>query len=179
MSMVVPVIMLGVMVWGIACQVDVWSTLVEGGAQGLQTAVRMVPSLVGLLCGVYMLRASGALELLEGLIAPVLGLVGIPPETVGLLVVRPISGSAALGLGAELIETYGPDSLVGRTAAVMLGGFFGLRAAAWRFAGRYADEAPVSVRQGCGSMFLFGGQPIIARRGAASARTVFPTSRRR
>ena len=121
MSMVVPVIMLGVMVWGIACQVDVWSTLVEGGAQGLQTAVRMVPSLVGLLCGVYMLRASGALELLEGLIAPVLGLVGIPPETVGLLVVRPISGSAALGLGAELIETYGPDSLVGRTAAVMLG----------------------------------------------------------
>ena len=121
MSMVVPVIMLGVMVWGIACQVDVWSTLVEGGAQGLQTAVRMVPSLVGLLCGVYMLRASGALELLEELIAPVLGLVGIPPETVGLLVVRPISGSAALGLGAELIETYGPDSLVGRTAAVMLG----------------------------------------------------------
>ena len=77
MSMVVPVIMLGVMVWGIACKVDVWSTLVEGGAQGLQTAVRMVPSLVGLLCGVYMLRASGALELLEGLIAPVLGLVGI------------------------------------------------------------------------------------------------------
>ena len=92
MSMVVPVIMLGVMVWGIACRVDAWSTLVEGGAQGLQTAVRMVPSLVGLLCGVYMLRASGALELLEGLIAPVLGLVGIPPETVGLLVVRPISG---------------------------------------------------------------------------------------
>ena len=121
MSMVVPVIMLGVMVWGIACRVDAWSTLVEGGAQGLQTAVRMVPSLVGLLCGVYMLRASGALELLEGLIAPVLGLVGIPPETVGLLVVRPISGSAALGLGAELIETYGTDSLVGRTAAVMLG----------------------------------------------------------
>ena len=122
MSMVVPVIMLGVMVWGIACQVDVWSTLVEGGAQGLQTAVRMVPSLVGLLCGVYMLRASGALELLEGLIAPVLGLVGIPPETVGLLVVRPISGSAALGLGAELIETYGPDSLVGHRDHLLHGG---------------------------------------------------------
>ena len=49
MSMVVPVILLGVMVWGIACRVDAWSTLVEGGAQGLQTAVRMVPSLVGLL----------------------------------------------------------------------------------------------------------------------------------
>ena len=121
MSMVVPCILLGVTAWGVSRGVDVWSPLVEGGGEGLRTAVRMVPSLVGLLCGVYMLRASGALELLEGAIAPLLGWVGIPPQTVGLLVVRPISGSAALGLGAELIENYGPDSLVGRTAAVMLG----------------------------------------------------------
>lgn len=121
MSWVVPCILLVVSVWGVSRGVDVWSAMVEGGGQGLQTAVRMVPSLVGLLCGVYMLRASGALELLEGAVAPMLTRLGIPPETVGLLVVRPISGSAALGLGAELIETYGPDSLVGRTAAVMLG----------------------------------------------------------
>ena len=121
MSMVVPCILLSVAVWGIYCKVDVWSTLVEGGTQGLRTAVGMVPSLVGLLCGVYMLRASGTLELLEGVLAPVLSWVGIPPETVGLLVVRPVSGTAALGLGAELISSYGPDSLVGRTAAVMLG----------------------------------------------------------
>lgn len=121
MSMVVPCILLSVAIWGIYCKVDVWSTLVEGGTQGLRTAVGMVPSLVGLLCGVYMLRASGALELLEGVLAPVLSWVGIPPETVGLLVVRPVSGTAALGLGAELISSYGPDSLVGRTAAVMLG----------------------------------------------------------
>ena len=52
---------------------------------------------------------------------PLLTAVGIPAETIGLLLVRPVSGSAALGVGAELIETYGPDSLVGRTAAVMLG----------------------------------------------------------
>lgn len=121
MSMVVPGILLCVTAWGMSRGVDVWSTLVEGGSEGLHTAVRMVPSLVGLLCGVYMLRASGALELLEGAIAPLLSWVGIPPQTVGLLVVRPISGSAALGLGAELIGSYGPDSQVGRTAAVMLG----------------------------------------------------------
>ncbi len=121
MSMVVPCILLVVTAWGLSRGVDIWAALVEGGSQGLQTAVRMVPTLVGLLCGVYMLRASGALELLEGAVAPVLTWVGIPPETVGLLVVRPISGSAALGLGAELMNTYGPDSLVGRTAAVMLG----------------------------------------------------------
>ena len=55
------------------------------------------------------------------LLGPVLTLVGIPPETVGLLLIRPMSGSGALGLGAELMQTYGPDSLAGRTAAVMLG----------------------------------------------------------
>ena len=74
-----------------------------------------------LLTVVAMLRASGALELAQEALRPVLGLLGIPPETVGLMLVRPISGSAALGVGSELIGTYGPDSTVGRTAAVMLG----------------------------------------------------------
>ena len=65
--------------------------------------------------------SSGALELAARALAPVLTALGIPPETVALLLVRPVSGSAALGVGAELIATYGPDSLIGRTAAVMLG----------------------------------------------------------
>lgn len=75
----------------------------------------------GAAAAVYMLRASGALELAAQALAPVLTALGIPPETVALLLVRPVSGSAALGVGAELIATYGPDSLIGRTAAVMLG----------------------------------------------------------
>lgn len=68
-----------------------------------------------------MLRASGALELAGEALSPVLARLGIPVETIALLLVRPVSGSAALGVGAELIQTYGPDSLIGRTAAVMLG----------------------------------------------------------
>ena len=62
-----------------------------------------------------------ALELAAQALAPVLTALGIPPETVALLLVRPVSGSAALGVGAELIATYGPDSYIGRVAAVMLG----------------------------------------------------------
>ena len=61
------------------------------------------------------------MEILSGLCAPALELLGIPAETVPLMLVRPISGSAALGVGAELISAYGPDSRLGRTAAVMLG----------------------------------------------------------
>ena len=68
-----------------------------------------------------MLRASGALELAAGALAPLMERVGLSPELLPLMLVRPISGSAALGVGAELISAYGPDSRLGRTAAVMLG----------------------------------------------------------
>ena len=68
-----------------------------------------------------MLRASGALDLAARCLAPLMERVGLPPELLPLMLVRPISGSAALGVGAELIANYGPDSTLGRTAAVMLG----------------------------------------------------------
>lgn len=120
-TMLVPFLMLAIALWGLVKRVDLWTALVEGAGEGLKVSLRIVPSLIALLTAVYMLRASGALELLGQALEPVLSAVGIPTETIGLLLVRPVSGSAALGVGAELIETYGPDSLVGRTAAVMLG----------------------------------------------------------
>lgn len=120
-TMLVPLLMLAVALWGLVRRVDLWGALVDGASEGLKVMLRIVPPLIGLLTAVYMLRASGALELLGRALEPVLTAVGIPVETIGLLLVRPVSGSAALGVGAELISTYGPDSLVGRTAAVMLG----------------------------------------------------------
>lgn len=121
MAMVVPGLMLGVSLWGLARKVDLWGALTDGAGEGLKVCVGIAPALICLLTAVYMLRASGALELLGEVLEPALTAVGIPPETVGLLLVRPVSGSAALGVGAELMAAYGPDSPVGRTAAVMLG----------------------------------------------------------
>lgn len=121
MAMLVPLLMLGIALWGMVRRVDLWGAMVDGAGDGLRTAAHIVPPLVALLTAVYMLRSSGALELLGELLGPFLEAVGIPRETIALLLVRPVSGSAALGVGAELMEQYGPDSLVGRTAAVMLG----------------------------------------------------------
>ena len=120
-AMLVPFLMLGVSLWGLVKRVDLWDALLVGAQDGLKVLLRIVPALIGLLTAVYMLRASGALELLGEVVGPFLQNVGIPAEVIGLLLVRPVSGSAALGVGAELIQSYGPDSLVGRTAAVMLG----------------------------------------------------------
>ena len=119
--MLIPLVLAGVALYAVSRRVDVYSALIRGAEDGLGTLVRILPALIGLLTAVYMLRASGALELAAGVLAPVLERLGIPPETVALMLVRPVSGSAALGVGSELISAYGPDSYLGRVAAVMLG----------------------------------------------------------
>ena len=81
----------------------------------------ILPALVVLSTAVNMLRASGAVEMISQFCSPVFSFFGIPPETAMLVLIRPISGSAALAVGADLMAEYGPDSLIGRTAAVMLG----------------------------------------------------------
>ena len=120
-DLLIPLIMVAVSLVAIRKKQDVYTALIDGAENGLKTLVSIVPALVMLLTAVYMLRASGALELAGQALEPLLRSVGIPSEVIGLLLVRPVSGSAALGVGAELINTFGPDSLVGRTAAVMLG----------------------------------------------------------
>ena len=120
-QMVIPLTIAFVSLYAMTRRVDVYSALVQGAGEGLGVLIKIVPAMIALLTAVYMLRASGVMEALGQLLAPFLTRLGVPTETVGLLLVRPVSGNAALGVGSELISTYGPDSTVGRTAAVMLG----------------------------------------------------------
>lgn len=98
-----------------------YSLLLEGGAEGLRLLKDILPTLVLLLTAVELFRSSGAAELLQALCGPLFALFGIPAECALLVLVRPISGSAALAVGTSLMQTYGVDSQIGRTAAVMLG----------------------------------------------------------
>ena len=117
----IPLLLAGAALYALCRRVDVFSALTTGAGEGLSVVLRILPPLVALLTAMYMLRASGALELLTELLTPVLTFLGIPPETVGLLLIRPVSGSGALAVGSDIMQTYGPDSTIGRTAAVMLG----------------------------------------------------------
>jgi spore maturation protein B len=111
----------------LVCIIALWKKesaydlMVAGAAEGLALLKSIVPTLVILMTAVSMLRESGAFDLFGRLLEPVFALFGIPPETAMLVLIRPISGSAALAVGAELMTTYGVDSEVGRTVAVMLG----------------------------------------------------------
>ena len=102
-------------------RVDLFTALREGAAKGLSLMGAILPTLACMLPAVYMLRASGALEALTGLVSPLLVWLGIPAETAGLMLTRPFTGAGALAVGAELMTSCGADSQVGRTAAVMLG----------------------------------------------------------
>lgn len=116
-----PLIIGGVALYGLIKGVDVFSAMVDGASDGVKTVLKMFPSLVALLTAVYIFRASGALGFLTQLCTPLLSVLGIPPETAALMFIRPISGSGALAVGSDIISQYGADSLIGRTAAVMLG----------------------------------------------------------
>ena len=99
-ELVVPLILAGVAVYGMWKRVDIYGALTEGAGEGLRVLVRIAPTLVCLLTAVYMLRASGAIEMLGAMLAPLLECVGLPGELLPLMLVRPVSGSAALGVGA-------------------------------------------------------------------------------
>ena len=120
-SLVIPGLLAGVAVYGMDRRVDVYGALTTGARDGLTVLLNILPPLVGLLTAVAMFRASGAMEWLTGLCAPVMELLGIPAELTPLMLIRPVSGGGALAVGSELITTYGPDSYIGRVAAVMLG----------------------------------------------------------
>lgn len=101
--------------------VDIYGAMVCGAKKGLRTVLDILPALIVLFPAIYILRASGLPELLCRLLSPVFRLLGIPEETALLMLLRPMSGSGALAAASELIARYGADSLIGRTAAVMIG----------------------------------------------------------
>ena len=117
----VPLLLLFVSALALRKKENAYGLLLEGAEKGLAVLLSILPALILLLTAVHMLRSSGAVEILSQVLAPVFSFFGIPPETALLVLIRPISGSAALAVGSELMAQYGVDSLVGRTAAVMLG----------------------------------------------------------
>ena len=119
--LVIPLLLAGTALYGLWRKVDIYHALATSAENGLTVLVRILPTLVCLLTAVSMLRASGALEWLTALCAPLLDVLGRPPETMPLMLIRPVSGSGALAVGSELIDRFGPDSYLGRVVAVMLG----------------------------------------------------------
>ena len=113
----IPVFLLVIPVYGAVRKVKVYESFVEGAKQGFQVGVRIIPYLVAILVAVGMLRAAGAIDSLARFLDPALSMIGMPAEILPFALMRPLSGSGAMGLVAELVKTHGPDSFIARLAA--------------------------------------------------------------
>ncbi|MDQ0232913.1 spore maturation protein [Metabacillus malikii] len=117
----IPIIIGFILIYGTIKKVPTYETFVEGGKEGISIAFSIIPYLVGMLVSISIFRASGALEFLMNSMRPLLEVLHVPAEIVPLAFIRPISGTAALGLTSDIIATYGPDSFIGILAATMQG----------------------------------------------------------
>src|SRR3954470_2599442 len=106
----IPVLIGFILLYGTFKGVPTYESFVEGGKEGIKIAISIIPFLVGMLVAISVFRASGALDYLMEFIRPALKSIGVPAEIVPLAIIRPISGTAALGMTADLIEAHGPDS---------------------------------------------------------------------
>lgn len=118
---IIPSLILGMLTLGVVARVKVYEVFVEGARDGFLTSTRIIPYLVGILAVVGMFRASGAMDIITRAAAPLCNLVGFPAEVLPLALVRPLSGSGALAVAAEMNTTFGPDSFLGLVAGSVYG----------------------------------------------------------
>ena len=118
---VIPVILLVIMCAALFKRTDIFSLFCEGAKEGLKNAMSITAPIVGLMAAIYMLRASGAIDMLAYIMRPVTSLIGLDENLLPLALLRPVSGSGSIGLVTDIVSRFGADSVVAKTACVMAG----------------------------------------------------------
>ena len=119
-DLMIPLTFASILMYGISKNVPVYDTFIEGAKDGFKTVLNILPTIIGLMVAVGMIRASGLLDILNHLIAPVTDSFGYPTEAVPLTLMRLISSAASTGLLLDLFERHGPDSFLGRFVSIMM-----------------------------------------------------------
>lgn len=116
----IPLVIFLIVGYGLLCRINIYESFIRGASEGVRVVVSILPTLVGLMVGVGILRASGFLDFLSEALGGFLSRLGFPAELVPLAVVRMFSSSAASGLAVDIFRQYGPDSRIGMIASVMM-----------------------------------------------------------
>ena len=117
----IPVILFVLFTMGLIKKVPIYEEFTEGAKDGFKVAVNIIPYLVAIIVGISMFRASGIVEMISNLCSPVLSHFNVPADTIPVMLVRPLSGSAALGVFSDIAHNLGPDAYATKLAAVMIG----------------------------------------------------------
>ncbi len=121
MQYIIPFILASILIIALARKAPVYETFISGAEDGLKIVIGIFPALLAILTAAAMLRASGAIDLIINLISPVTDLLHIPKEVMPLALIRPVSGSGALGLLTDILKNYGADGDIGKIASVIMG----------------------------------------------------------
>ena len=119
-DLLIPCLIFYIVSYGLISKRNIYNDFVSGAGDGLKTVVQILPTLVGLLVAVGVLRASGFLECFSGLLGRGIGWLGFPPELIPVTVVKMFSSSAATGLLLDIYKEYGADSMLGKMASIMM-----------------------------------------------------------
>lgn len=117
---IIPLLIFYIVAYGLISKVNIYDEFVKGAQDGFKTVLKVIPTLVGLMMAVGILRASGALELLSKAMDPLGDILKIPLEIVPVFFIKMFSSSAANGLVLDIFKEYGPDSLLGRMTSIMM-----------------------------------------------------------
>jgi spore maturation protein B len=117
----IPLLIVFIPLYAAYKKVPTYESFVEGAKDGFQTAITIMPHLVGMMVAITVFRASGAMDLFAGWMYPFFEKIGIPGEVIPLAFLRPITGAGSLAFTTDLIKQFGPDSLIGRIASTVQG----------------------------------------------------------
>ncbi|KIL44247.1 spore maturation protein [Jeotgalibacillus soli] len=120
-SLFLPALISCILLFALYKKVDAYGAFTEGGKEGIRLSISLLPFLLGMLVAINILRASGFLDAFNHALAPILSFFSLPPDLLPLMLIRPISGSASLGMLADLTATYGPEHFISRAAAIIQG----------------------------------------------------------
>jgi spore maturation protein B len=118
---IIPIIIVSITTYGMIKKVKVYECFVEGAKEGLTICIRIFPYLLAMLVAVGVFRESKSLDYFIQIIKPIVKLIGLPPEVVPLVLIKPLSGSGALGIFAEILNKFGADSYIGRVSSIIIG----------------------------------------------------------
>jgi len=117
----IPLIIVFIPLYGYYRKVSVYESFVDGAKDGFDTAIKIIPHLVGMMVAISVFRASGALDWIISFFRPLIDTLGVPSEVLPLAFLRPITGAGSLAFTTDLIREFGPDSMIGKIASTVQG----------------------------------------------------------
>lgn len=120
-DLILPLLIGAILIYGIVKKVDIYSAFIEGALDGSKSAIKIFPYILAVIFAINLFIQSGAEEFIVSLLKPITDIVGFPPELLSLAIIKPLSGGGSLGVFQTILDNYGADSFIGRSASVLMG----------------------------------------------------------